>query len=393
VIEWETLGVRAGGSGLLEVVTPPSNARTPILATPRRPEERAATRSAPVRHDGSMNVRRVLLTTTGAGAATAALVGASIAWHVRRHAPLLEQVAADLRGPSLAAPLSVKGPATLRLMRRLLSGESALVEGVEVTEERAGDVRVLVYRPQDVPAGAAALLWLHGGGFVMGRPEVDHQHSSWLAAELGIVVVSVDYRLAPEHPFPAGLDDASTALTWTHENAESLGIDPGRIAVGGASAGAGMAAGLAQRAHDEGRVPVAFQLLIYPMLDDRTPVGPLGRRPWLVWTAASNRFGWTSYLGRPAGGADAPAYAAAARRPDLAGLPTAWVGVGDVDQFHDEAVHYAERLESAGVSCGLHVVPGMFHGADSSFADTAETTRQFRSSLLAAARAGLADPR
>ena len=385
--------MRAGGSGLLEVVTPPSNARTPILATPRWPAERAATGSARVRHHDSMNVRRALLTTTAVGAATAGLLGASLAWHVRRHTPLLDQVAADLRGPSLAAPLSVKGPATLRLMRRLLSGESALVEGVEVTEERAGDVRVLVYRPRDAPVRPAALVWLHGGGFVMGRPEVDHHHSSWLATELGIVVVSVDYRLAPEHPFPAGLDDASAALTWAHENAERLGIDPGRIAVGGASAGAGMAAGLAQRAHDEGRVPVAFQLLIYPMLDDRTPVGPLGRRPWLVWTAASNPFGWTSYLGQPAGSPEAPPYAAAARRTDLTGLPPAWVGVGDVDQFHDEAVRYAERLTSAGVSCELHVVPGMFHGADSSFADTVETTRQFRSSLLHAARAGFAGPR
>ena len=340
-----------------------------------------------------MNLRRALLTTTGVGVATTALVGGALARHVRRHRPLLERVAPDLRGPSLAAPLSVTGPATLRLMRRLLSAESAVGEGVEVSEERAGDVRVLVYRPHGVAAPTPVLLWLHGGGFVMGRPEVDHQHSSWLATELGVVVVSVDYRLAPEHPFPAGLDDASAALVWTHENAGRLGIDPARIAVGGASAGAGLAAALAQRSHDDGRVPVAFQLLVYPMLDDRTPVGQHGRRPWLVWTAASNRFGWSSYLGRPAGGADAPPYAAAARRADLSGLPPAWIGVSDVDQFHDEAVRYAERLESAGVPCGLHVEPGMFHGADSSFTETAETTRRFRHALLEAARAGLAGPR
>lgn len=339
-----------------------------------------------------MNLRRTLLTTGGVGAVAATLVGVVLARHVRRHRPLLDQLAPDLRTASLAVPLSVTGPVSLRLVRRLLSSASTVGEGVEVSEERVEGVRALVYRPEDLATPAAALLWLHGGGYVMGSPEADHQHSSWLARELGIVIVSVDYRLAPEHPFPAGLDDAAVVLTWMHERAEALGIDPDRLAVGGASAGGGLAAALAQRAHDEGQIPLAFQLLVYPMLDDRTPFGPLGRRPWPVWTGASNRFGWTSYLGRAAGGEDAPAYAAAARRTDLTGLAPAWIGVGDVDQFHDEAVAYAARLGSAGVDCGLLVEPGMFHGADAGLTDSTATTRRFRDRLLAAARTGLAAP-
>ena len=257
----------------------------------------------------------------------------------------------------------------------------------------AGDVRALVYRPADDSATTAGLLWLHGGGYVMGRPEVDHPHSSWLAKELGIVVVSVDYRLAPEHPFPAGLDDASAALDWVHQHAVELGIDPRRIAVGGSSAGGGLAAALAQRAHDEGRSPVAFQLLVYPAIDDRSAAGPLGERTWLVWTSTSTRFAWRSYLGRPPGGPEHRPYAAPARRADLTGLPPAWIGVGDVDPFHDEALAYAGRLAASGVPCDLHVEPGMYHGADSAFTDTAETTRRFRRHLLDAARAGLAGPR
>ena len=337
-----------------------------------------------------MNVRRALLTTTGAGAA---FVGLTLARHVRRHRPLLAEVAPDLRTPALAAPMSVRGPVTLRLMRRLLAADPAVGPGVEVREVWAGDVRALVYRPADDSATTAGLLWLHGGGYVMGRPEVDHPHSSWLAKELGIVVVSVDYRLAPEHPFPAGLDDASAALDWVHQHAVELGIDPRRIAVGGSSAGGGLAAALAQRAHDEGRSPVAFQLLVYPAIDDRSAAGPLGERPWLVWTSTSTRFAWRSYLGRPPGGPEHRPYAAPARRADLTGLPPAWIGVGDVDPFHDEALAYAGRLAASGVPCDLHVEPGMYHGADSAFTDTAETTRRFRRHLVDAARAGLAGPR
>ena len=340
-----------------------------------------------------MNVRRTLLTATGTLVAAGVALGSALATHVRRHRPLLAQVAPDLRTPSLAAPLSVRGPMTLGLVRRLLASDPAAGPGVEVQEFHEGGVRVLVYRPLDTPAPTAGLLWLHGGGFVMGRPEGDHPLCSWLAAELGVVVVSVDYRLAPEHPFPAGLDDASAALAWMHENADDLGIDRSRLAVGGASAGGGMAATLAQRAHDEGRVPVAFQLLVYPALDDRTAARPLGERRWLVWTARSSRFAWTSYLGRAPGGTEPRAYAAAARRSDLAGLVPAWIGVGDVDPFHDEGVAYAERLAASGVGCGLHVEPGMYHGADASFADTAETTRRFRRHLLDAARAGFVEPR
>lgn len=340
-----------------------------------------------------MNLRRALLTVASTLVATGVLAGAALAAHVRRHRPLLTQVAPDLRTPALAAPLSVGGPVTLGLVRRLLANEPVVRPGVGVHEVRVGEVRVLVYRPPNRTEPTAGLLWLHGGGFVMGRPEGDHPQSSWLAAELGVVVVSVDYRLAPEHPFPAGLDDAHVALVWMHAHAEELGVDPDRIAVGGASAGAGLAATLVQRAHDEARVPVAFQLLLYPMLDDRTTGRPVSQRPHLVWTPRSNRYGWASYLGGSPGSSEPAPYAAASRRLDLVGLPPAWIGVGDVDLFHDESLDYAQRLTAAGVDCTVHVEPGMYHGADASFADTVETTRRFRRHLLDAARAGFTDPR
>ncbi len=229
----------------------------------------------------------------------------------------------------------------------------------------APGVRVKLYRPAVLTAPAPALLWMHGGGYVMGAPEQDDRTCLAVADRLGMTVASVDYRLAPEHPFPAALDDARATLSWLVANASGLSVDPGRIAVGGASAGGGLAAALAQRAVDEG-VPPAFQLLVYPMLDDRTVL--TGRVPTdlRVWTPGSNRFGWTSYLGRPPGG-DTPAYAVPARRPDLAGLPPAWIGVGTEDLFHDEAVAYATRLRAAGVPCELTVVEGAFHGFDAAF--------------------------
>jgi acetyl esterase/lipase len=198
----------------------------------------------------------------------------------------------------------------------------------------------------------------------MGAIQQSHAWCSRVAAELGVLVVNVDYRIAPEHPYPAAIDDAYRALQWLHANATSLGIDPARIAVGGRSAGGGLAAALAQRAHDE-NIPVRFQLLAYPMLDDRTTLRDTqGDRTPYTWTPKSNRFGWTAYLGREPQLRDDRAYVAAARRTDLAGLAPAWIGVGDIDLFHEEDTEYAQRLEAAGVRCELHIEPGMYHGAD-----------------------------
>jgi acetyl esterase/lipase len=180
------------------------------------------------------------------------------------------------------------------------------------------------------------------------------------------VIVAVDYRLAPETPFPGSLEDNYAALKWLHDSADSLGVDPSRIALMGASAGGGHAAMLAIAARDRGEVPIAFQLLIYPMLDDRTGssrhVPPhMGK---YIWVPDSNRFGWSSLLGVPAGSRVVPAGAVPARVENLAGLPPVFIGVGSVDLFVDEDVDYARRLLDSGVSTELCVVPGAYHGFD-----------------------------
>ena len=171
--------------------------------------------------------------------------------------------------------------------------------------------------------------------------------------------------MAPKHPAPAAVEDAYAALKWLAAEAPRLGIDPTRIAIGGASAGGGLAATLALVAHDRGDVRPAFQLLVYPMLDDRTATRTdLETKNVRVWSPASNHYAWSAYLGHPPGQATANPYAAAARREDLRGLPPAWIGVGTLDLFHDEDVTYAKRLEASGVPCELHLVPGAFHGFD-----------------------------
>jgi len=336
-----------------------------------------------------IGTRSLLLATALAAGAAATHAG------LARHREL-SAVAAELRHPLLYLPLHLRSRWLLRLMTAAEPRPAQIVAGVEA-ERRvvpAGDgdpgVPVWVYRPAQRVQPSGALVWIHGGGFVLGSPVTYHDTCSRLADELGIVVVSVDYRLAPAHPFPAGLEDCYAALAWLHAEAADLGVDPGRIAVGGDSAGGGLAACLAQLVHDRGELSLAFQLLVYPMLDDRTVLradhAGTGR---FVWSPVSNRFGWTAYLGhRPREEPPAP-YAAAARRDDLTGLPPAWIGVGDLDLFHAEDVGYARRLTEAGVPCELSVVPGMYHGADGFFPQ-APTTAAFRDAMTSALRAGLA---
>lgn len=246
--------------------------------------------------------------------------------------------------------------------------------GVEVRDH--AEVGVRVYRPRDGASGAA-LLWLHGGGLIVGAPTMDDGRCGEWVRELGVVVVSVDYRLAPEDPFPAALDDAHAAWWWLQGSAGALGVDPRRVAIGGASAGGGLAASLAQRLHDEGGVAPAAQLLLYPMLDDRTAARrELDDAGHMVWRNRSNRAGWSAYLGRAPGAAELPVYASAARRTDLRGLPAAWIGVGDLDLFLDENRAYAEGLEEAGVATELHEVIGAPHGFDA-LAPDASVSRAF----------------
>jgi acetyl esterase/lipase len=311
---------------------------------------------------------------------SAALAGVGLA----RQQRAMANVAAELRGPQLLVPLPpLRSGRTLQVMRRVITRPSAIAEGVEMrtltARANGSERRVLVYERPDRVRPSGALLWIHGGGYVMGTPEVENEVCSRIALDLGVLVVNVSYRLAPEHPFPAGLDDCYTALAWLHEQADELGIDPDRVAIGGASAGGGMAASLAQMAHDRGGPSVSFQLLVYPMLDDRTVQRPVDA---LVWNNRSNAFAWGVYLGHPAGQPDERPWAVPARRADLAGLPPAWIGVGDIDLFHDEDVEYARRLQEAGVHCELHVEPGMYHGADA-IAGKVDSMRAFRTRMVA----------
>ena len=192
---------------------------------------------------------------------------------------------------------------------------------------------------------------------------MDDGRCAELVRELGIVVVSAYYRLAPKHPFPAAVDDCRAAWGWLQSNLQELGIDSSRVGVGGESAGGGIAASLAQRLHDEGGLQPACQLLVYRMLDDRTAARrELDSPQHMVWTNRSNLTGWSSYLGSAPGGASVPEYAVPARREDLSGLPPAWIGVGNLDLFLEEDREYARRLNEAGVPCRLDEFPGAFHG-------------------------------
>ncbi len=258
-----------------------------------------------------------------------------------------------------------------------------------ISGQDRSQIRLRIYQPRQVPPGSPALLWMHGGGYVMGTPEQDDFYVRPFIQEAGLVVVSVDYRLAPEHPFPLPLEDCYAALQWLTAAARSLGINPELIAIGGNSAGAGLAAALAQLACDRGEIHPVFQLLVYPMLDDRTSAeAAAAAKSHLVWNHASNRFGWESYLGQPCGAAIAPAGAVAARRVSLAELPPAWIGVGSNDLFHDEATTYARRLNAAGVNCELVTVPGAFHGFDL-FAPEMQVVREFRQAQVSALKKAL----
>ena len=227
----------------------------------------------------------------------------------------------------------------------------------------APPVRVICYRPTTTNSPLPGMLHLHGGGYVLGLPEMMDAANRRLTSELGCAIFSVDYRLAPETQFPGPLEDCYAALAWLHANASKLGIDARRIGVKGESAGGGLAAALALLARDRSGPPLAFQHLIYPMIDDRTCIDP-DPNPFtgeFVWTPAENRFGWSSLLGKQPGSSDVPAYAAPARAESLHGLPPTFIGIGSLDLFLDETLAYARRPSRAGVPVELHVYPGAFH--------------------------------
>jgi acetyl esterase/lipase len=252
---------------------------------------------------------------------------------------------------------------------------------------RAGDpqVPVRIYTPTAGASGPrGCVVEIHGGGFLLGNVAMMDPWCQNVAAELDAVVVSVEYRLAPEHPFPAGVEDCYAALCWTAQQAGALGVDAARIAIAGQSAGGGLAAGTALIARDRGFPKLCFQLLEIPELDDRldTPSmlafqdTPLWNRPNAVWS-------WQHYLGPKHAGEVSP-YAAPARAKDLAGLPPAYVSTMEFDPLRDEGILYALRLLQAGVPVELHSFPGTFHG--SSLMPGAEVSRRGAQEVLAALR-------
>jgi acetyl esterase/lipase len=225
------------------------------------------------------------------------------------------------------------------------------------------EVPVRVHRPVASEGGKLPCVYsIHGGGYVLGSYTMDDARFDGWCPALGVVGVSVEYRLAPETSYPDPLEDCYRGLMWVFDHADEIGVDVGRIGVAGISAGGGLAAALALLVRDRGEVRLAFQLLDCPMLDDRQQT-PSSRLDGLaVWSRESNTFGWRSYLGERYGTDDVPYTAAPARCPDLSGLPPAFVSVGTVDGFRDEDITYALRLNQAGVPCELHVYPGASHG-------------------------------
>lgn len=272
-------------------------------------------------------------------------------------------------------------PRTLWLTRAL-SGlqQRRAVPGVEVLTLPSG-AGVRLHRPPDQNGRSPALLWIHGGGYLMGKAEMDDKLCRRFSDKLGVTVASVEYGLAPEHPYPAALEDCYAALSWLYR---LPAVDPARVAIGGASAGGGLAAALALLTRDRGEFAPALQLLTYPMLDDRAVAKSGVRQNYRLWSESSNRFGWKSYLG-----AADPDVAVPARRRDLSGLPPAWIGVGTLDLFYEEDLAYADRLKAAGVPCDVEVVPGAFHGFDA-VAPGKPVSRAFFDSQCASLRKALA---
>jgi len=240
------------------------------------------------------------------------------------------------------------------------------------------DVAVRLHRERDVAAPRPALISIHGGGYVIGSHLGDDGRFDGWCTTLRCVGISVGYRLAPETPYPGPLEDCHAALRWAYRNAAELGIDPARIGIIGGSAGGGLAAGLALLARDRGEIPVSFQVLSYPMLDDRLQTES-GRAGAPLWGPATNQYGWRAYLGAyQSSDDDVPAYAVPARARDLTGLPPAFVTVGNLDGLLDEDLDYARRLIAAGVPTDLHVFADGPHAFDSMLPNTAIAARARR---------------
>ncbi len=275
--------------------------------------------------------------------------------------PLLDPELVPILGGFEMPPIDAEGIALIRDSGFPPLDVSDTVVRTEHVVPGESPVPVRVHRPAGAEGALPAIVSIHGGGYVIGSYDMDDSlHDQW-CQRLGTVGISVQYRLAPETPYPGPVEDCYAALRWTFEHADELGVDPARVGIYGISAGGGLAAGLALLARDRGEFSVAFQFLDCPMLNDRQDTPSIRAAGLFVWDATSNQFGWRSYLGALYGSDDLPPYAAAARAVDLAGLPPACVIVGSIDGFRDEDVDYAQRLNQAGVPCELHVIAGLPH--------------------------------
>lgn len=337
---------------------------------------------------GGLMLSMLLARPTLAGAATRPEL-----WYVH---PDLRNVAAAIGGAGgLIPPLS---RASLPEVRKRLGGAGPALAAPpterKVIEGPAGAPPVAFHLVNAGPGEAKPLIiHMHGGGFIGGNVLGTMASLQELAATLGCAIATVDYRLAPETSYAGSVEDNYAVLRWLYLNAEKVGVDPARIAVMGESAGGGHAALLALRARDRGEVPICFQMLSYPMLDDRTgstrmPSPPVGT---LVWTAEHNRFAWEAFLGRTPGSHGVPAAGVPARQASLAGLPPTFIGVGSIDLFVDENVEFARRLIDAGVPTELNVVPGAFHIFDA-IAPQSAVARTFHAARLDALRRAFTTP-
>lgn len=278
-------------------------------------------------------------------------------------------------------------------LRKILPAEQAFPQIARTDLKIPGppgepEVGVRLYRAARGTAANAAILFIHGGGFNIGSVEQEDAPAALLANELGVLVVSVEYRLAPEHPHPAPVNDCYAALSWMAREAAQLGVDPARIAVYGHSAGGGLAANVALMARDRKFPQVAYQMLCYPMLDHRMTSPSFTRLSGLgVWDRGANTEAWQALLADAADhdGAQLPAYAAAAHAHNVAGLPETYIDVGDLDVLLDQDLAYAWRLMEGGVAVELHVYPGAYHGFDA-FAPLAAVSHCAVQARLAALR-------
>jgi len=251
-----------------------------------------------------------------------------------------------------------------KCLEYFMRSKGTAVEERFIPRKDGSKLRVLVIRPLSVQGKATGLLWIHGGGYFMGSPEAEARGTDFFVKECNSIIVSPDYRLSIVEPYPAALDDCYAALCWLKDNAEELGVRNDQIAVGGCSAGGGLTAALSMYARDRGEVNIAFQMPIYPMIDDRMQTESAKDNNAPVWNTQTNTLGWKLYLGSLYGSDNVPPYAAPGRATNFSYLPPTCTYVGGIEPFRDETVKYAEDLKAAGIPVEYQVYEGCFHGFD-----------------------------